>query len=81
MAIVNSRAFSFSNTLPAIDMADDVKAWLTRYGSDFVSAEITGDESNAYMTCTMNNLVCFQNIPDNVECLFTFRLEHSEKIE
>lgn len=60
MAIVNAKAFSFSNTLPAIDMAEDVKAWLTRYGSEFVSAETTGDESDAYLTCTMNNLVCFQ---------------------
>ena len=60
MAIVNSKAFSFSDTLPAIDMADDVKAWIIRYGSEFVSVETTGDESNAYMTCIMNNLVCFQ---------------------
>ena len=60
MAIVNAKAFSFSNTLPAIDMAEDVRAWITRYGSEFVSAETTGDESEAYFICKMNGIVCFQ---------------------
>ena len=60
MAIVNSKAFSFSNTLPAIDMVNDIKAWINSYGSEFVSVETTGDESEAYFICKMNGIVCFQ---------------------
>ena len=60
MGIVNAKYFSFGDTIPALDMANDIKAWLTRYSSTLVSAETIGDDSEAYLTCKMNNLICFR---------------------